>query len=156
MIRSGQTLSYYRDLLAACERHLRGMDAEDMAQSLGWAIRLLRYYRAVPDAAELVQQSNRPSAQPGTTPTRPIAPTIPSIGDTFAGKITAVDETVVLIGITGFAENQAIGVLKAEVIPDGRTDHYRIGNSARVEVIVVHTLKSGRVIVELKPGAKRS
>src|SRR5262245_4963828 len=50
VIRSGQTLNYYRDLLAASERRLRGMSAEEMAQTLGWAIRLLRYYRAVPDA----------------------------------------------------------------------------------------------------------
>jgi hypothetical protein len=32
---------------------------------------------------------------------------------------------------------------------------YREGNMARVEVTGVRTLKSGRTIVELKPGAKR-
>ncbi len=51
VIRSGRTLDYYRNLLTACERHLRGMPADEMAQTLGWAIRLLRYYKAVPDAA---------------------------------------------------------------------------------------------------------
>lgn len=37
----------------------------------------------------------------------------------------------------------------------GRTDRYREGNLARVEVTGMRTLKSGRVIVELKPGAKK-
>jgi hypothetical protein len=158
VIRSGQTLGYYRDLLAACERHLRGMPADDMAQTLGWAIRLLRYYRAVPDAATLIQQSqdSAPAAtqiQPAA-PARPIAPQLPDVGETFAGKITAVDESVVLVAIAGFGEDKAIGVLKAEAIEGGRTDRYRVGNSARVEVTGVRALRSGRTIVELQP-AKR-
>lgn len=54
VIRSRQTLDYYRALLEACERHLRGLSAEEAAQTLGWAIRLLRYYRAVPNAPRAV------------------------------------------------------------------------------------------------------
>lgn len=158
VIRSGQTLGYYRDLLAACERHLRGMPADEMAQTLGWAIRLLRYYRAVPDAAELMQQSQAPAspiaqAQPVETQ-KPTGPQIPAAGDTFAGKVVGVDETAVLIAVPGFGEDKAIGVLKAEAIDGGRTDRYRVGNAARVEVTGIRTLKSGRVLVELKPGAK--
>lgn len=52
VIRSRQTLDYYRNLQDACQRHLRGMAYEEMALTLGWALRLLRYYRAVPWAAE--------------------------------------------------------------------------------------------------------
>ena len=40
-------------------------------------------------------------------------------------------------------------------IPGERTERYREGNMARVEVMGLRTLKNGRVIVELKPGAKK-
>jgi len=46
VIRSNQTLDYYRNLQSACQRHLRGMAYEELALTLGWALRLLRYYRA--------------------------------------------------------------------------------------------------------------
>jgi hypothetical protein len=57
--------------------------------------------------------------------------------------------------VPGFGEDKAIGVLKAEAIAGGRTERYRVGNTARVEVTGTRTLKSGRTIVELKPGAKQ-
>lgn len=155
VIRSGQTLGYYRDLLVACERHLRGMQADEMAQTLGWAIRLLRYYRAVPDAAELLhKQVASPVAQAVTAQPK-AAEQLPAVGDTFIGKITAVDESAVLITIPGFTEDKAVGVMQAATIPGGRTERYREGNMARVEVMGLRTLKNGRVIVELKPGAKK-
>ena len=164
VIRSGQTLGYYRDLLAACERHLRGMQAEEMAQTLGWAIRLLRYYRAVPEAAEMLAAERRKggdsASQPAPTPTvaqpvRPAAAQLPAVGETFAGKVVGVDETAVLIAVPGFGEGKAIGVLKAAAIAGGRTARYRVGNAARVEVTGVRALTSGRAILELQPGAKQ-
>lgn len=155
VICSGQTLGYYRDLLVACERHLRGMQADEMAQTLGWAIRLLRYYRAVPDAAELLhKQIASPVAQAVAAQPK-AAEQLPAVGDTFVGKITAVDESAVLVTIPGFAEDKAVGVMQAATIPGGRTERYREGNMARVEVMGLRTLKNGRVIVELKPGAKK-
>lgn len=162
VIRSGQTLGYYRDLLSMCERYLGGMQADEMAQTLGWAIRLLRYYRAVPDAAELmIGQALSTASQSvaeqsrAVQPRPPAARQLPASGDTFAGKVAAVDESAVLVAIPGFGEDKAIGVLKAETIDGGNTGRYREGNNARVEVVGVRTLKSGRVIVELKPGAKK-
>lgn len=164
VIRSGQTLGYYRDLLTACERHLRGMQADEMAQTLGRAIRLLRYYRAVPNA-EVVRPESGTSRAPQreTAPDAPAkqveppktAPQLPAVGDTFAGKVAAVDESAVLVAIPGFPEDKAIGVMQAATIDGGNTGRYREGNPARVEVTSVRTLKSGRVIVELKPGAKK-
>lgn len=164
VIRSGQTLGYYRELLAASERHLRGLEFNEMAWTLGWAIRLLRYYRAVPDTA---RDSSSPNAAQATTvsvpPTRveqrvqavaPSKPQLPTVGDNFTGKITAVDESAVLIEIEGFLETQATGVLGADAIPDGRTSRYRAGNAARVEVTGVRTLKSGRTLIELKPAPR--
>jgi hypothetical protein len=90
-----------------------------------------------------------------TEPPKPAGPQLPAVGETFAGRVVAVDETAVLVAIAGFGDDKAIGVLKAESIEGGRTDRYRAGNMARVEVTGVRTLKSGRVIVELKPGAKK-
>lgn len=46
--------------------------------------------------------------------------------------------------------------MRADTIEGGNTGRYREGNNARVEVTAVRTLKSGRVIVELKPGRKSS
>ena len=162
VIRSGQTLDYYRDLLAACERHLHGMQADEMAQALGWAIRLLRYYRAVPDAADLIREqasstasqtaAERPKA---VEPPKPTAPQLPAVGDTVTWKIIAADESLVVLEVPGFSNDKTFGALKAENIEDGRTTRYKVGNTARVEVIDVRTLKSGRVRVELKPGAKK-
>ncbi len=53
VVRSGQTLNYYRDLQSACQRHLRPLqdDYQHMVLAFGWSLRLLRYYRAVPAAA---------------------------------------------------------------------------------------------------------
>lgn len=59
------------------------------------------------------------------------------------------------VAIPSFSDDTAVGVLKAEAIAGGRTERYRAGNMARVEVIGVRTLKSGRTIVELRPGAKK-
>jgi len=50
VIRSDQTLDYYRDLLRLSEHHLRNLSPEDMTATLAWAIRLLRYYKKVPEA----------------------------------------------------------------------------------------------------------
>ena len=50
VIRSNQTIGYYRDLLELSWRHLRNLPPEDMTATLAWAIRLLRYYEKVPEA----------------------------------------------------------------------------------------------------------
>jgi hypothetical protein len=168
VIRSGQTLRYYDELLAACERHLRPLQhkPEEMLHTLAWAIRLLRYYRAVPEAAQQLAAERRlaparveqPAARAeaaSPVPPAKAAPTLPAVGDTFAGNVIARDEEAVLIAIPGFGEEKAIGVMKAEAIEGGRTERYRVGNVARVEVTGVRTLKSGRTIVELRPATKK-
>ncbi|MBS1965903.1 MAG: hypothetical protein JST60_08840 [Chloroflexi bacterium SZAS-1] len=62
---------------------------------------------------------------------------------------------MIFVTIPGFTEDKAVGVMQAATIPGGRTERYREGNMARVEVMGLRTLKNGRVIVELKPGAKK-
>jgi hypothetical protein len=151
VIRSRQTVDYYKNLLEVSERHLEGMQYEEMVQTLGWALRLAPYYKTVPDTARELKSKIQAVAQERA---KPKAPTIPQIGEVFAGKVIDLDETVVLIEIPGFADDKATGVLKAEQISDGRTNRYKAGNSARVEVVGSRTLKSGRVILELKPAPK--
>jgi len=126
------------------------MEAGEIAQTLGWAIRLLRYYRAVPDAeivrpvggsrttgpqlSESAAPTQRADSEPRAAqaqPAHPAAPQLPAAGDTFAGKVIAVDETAVLVAIPGFVEDKATGVMKAEAIEGRRTDRYREGNMAR-------------------------
>ena len=53
MIRSKQTLDYYREIQGACDRHLRPLRSDDqrVLQTCAWSLRLLRYYKEVPDAA---------------------------------------------------------------------------------------------------------
>jgi hypothetical protein len=57
-----------------------------------------------------------------------------------------------LRAIPGFVEHKAIGVIRAEQLSGKR---FAKGNSARVEVIGVRALKSGRTIVELRPGKRQ-
>jgi hypothetical protein len=58
LVRSRRTLDYYRDLQEVCNMHLAQYrsDPDGMAQVLGWAVRLMRYY--------VVQGSPQPQRQP--------------------------------------------------------------------------------------------
>ncbi len=175
VIRSNQTIGYYRELLSASERHLRDMAPHQMVETLGWAIRLLRYYRAVPDAerSRVASPVGREPFPPRARTTPPVArqqpvrstqtiiaepapagPTVPAIGATFTGKVAAVDEQAVQVNVPGFDEEKVVGIMKADVVPGG-TAKYRAGNAARVEVIGVRTLKNGRTVIELKPAPKK-
>ena len=60
LVRSGRTLDYYREIHRVCDKYLRDYrdKPDEMAQILGWAIRLMRYY----------------AAEPGLTPPRPPRP----------------------------------------------------------------------------------
>ena len=165
VVRSGQTLGHYRELLAASERHLRGMPADQMAETLGWAIRLLRYHRAVPGAEIARPASNgrhagaaQPveSAQPlasmavGQAP-QLAGPRLPAVGDSFLGQVVAADASAVLVEVPGFGEEQAIGIIRAEQLGGKR---FAAGSAARVEVVGARLLRSGKTIVELRPSTK--
>lgn len=161
VIRSGRTLGYYRDLLAICQRHLRPLqgDYPQLLSTFAWSLRLLRYYRAVPWAGEekvaeqrgLAAVSAQPTAEPDR-PARPAAPVLPTLGDSFHGKVLDLDDDMVMVELPGFSDAQAIGVIKA---PASTRPKYRVGNTARVEVLGVRTLKSGRVVVDLKPAPQK-
>lgn len=167
VIRSRRTLGYYRDLLAACERHLRGLDAPTARYTLGWAIRLLRYYKAVPQSerpsfgriggvresepARNVEERTAPPVEQAPAPSKPVGPAIPEVGSVFTATISALDASAAVIAVPGCTAEQAIALLSADVA-DLRK--YRLGNPARVEVIALKTQRSGRVLVIVKPGPK--
>jgi len=165
VLRSGRTLGYYRDLQQACRRHLRPLqdDYNQLVLTFGWSLRLLRYYRVVPEAAREKAtrdprpaprataqpvQSTRParSKQPAQ-PTRPAGPTLPGVGDTITGKVLERDENVIIVAVPGFDDEEVFALLKVEPgVPK-----YRPGkDSARVEVTGIRRLKSGKTVVEVK------
>jgi hypothetical protein len=150
--RSSQTGRYYGKIEEACRRNLRGLPPRELAETLGWAIRLARYYRgpggilppAPPEADEEI-------AVPASAPPKPKAPELPAVGEIVTWEIIQVDESAVVVAVPGFAIEKAIGVIKAEALGGRR---YREGNAARAEVTGLRTLKSGRTIVELRPAKK--
>jgi hypothetical protein len=177
VIRSGRTLTYYRELLLACERHLRNMSAEDMAQTLGWAIRLLRYYKAVPDevstpaqrqtahsaaAKQAVPASTPKSAPVPETPVTPrIESRLPAVGERFRGEIDEIDDElgVVLLKLPASFDDATGATIPMSrdlrentlvvIPPQHKTGGgYRPGNTRWVEVIGVR--KQGRLL-EVKP-----
>ena len=169
VIRSRQTLDYYRAIQQACQRHLRPLqnDYQQMALTLGWALRLLRYYRAVPDAAreKIAQQRAAPLPQPPqqhsapssaqaqpATPSTPVeAPPHPTTEQqyptAFTGKVVDGDDNVFIIQVPGFSAGEAIAVLKIEPgVP-----RFRVGrDSARVEVTGIRKARSGKTILEVR------
>lgn len=62
LVRSGRTLGYYRDLRDVCSRHLRGFRSTtpesgwELVSILGWAARLMRYYRSPEGKTELASK----------------------------------------------------------------------------------------------------
>lgn len=160
VIRSGRTLNYYRDLQTICRRHLGPLqhDYANMVEAFAWSLRILRYYRAVPWAAD-EKAAERRDAQPEqrqevTTdrqkPPAPqkVEPQLPVSGSVFTSKVLDLDNEKVVIELPGFDVQQAIGLIKAPITARPK---YRVDNTARVEVLGVRTLKNGRTIVDLKP-----
>jgi len=70
VVRSGRTLEYYRAIRDACRRHLTPYqdNPKAMAEILGWAVRLMRYYavadRLGPMATPPRAAQRRPAARP--------------------------------------------------------------------------------------------
>jgi hypothetical protein len=174
VIRSNQTIGYYRDLLELSRRHLRNLPPEDMTATLAWAIRLLRYYEKVPeaerqgldiplavapsapqgDAARTSTGSVRSPEQSKSSRESSIHQKIPQKGEVFVGKVLEVGEDAVMIQVYDFDADQVVGVMRAETIAGNDTSRYQEGNNARVEVIDVRK-KNARTILELKPAPRK-
>jgi hypothetical protein len=161
VIRSRQTLDYYKDILTACDRHLRSLRGNDqrLLQTFAWSLRLLRYYKEVPDAAprRTVDTSAPPPAV--ATPAAPAAPakltgqSLLEVGATFYGKIIEVGKIGVLIEVPNYALDKVIGIIKTENLAGKR---YTAGkkNTANVEVIGSRSGDKGEIVLDLRPVQK--
>lgn len=84
LVRSGRTLDYYRSIQDVCRQHLgayrdaKGEQAQELAEILGWAVRLMRYHKGVgtsPTArptAQAPQSLTPPSAASQEAPRRDV------------------------------------------------------------------------------------
>lgn len=76
LVRTGRTLDYYRDLQDVCQqslgayRNAKDSKAQEMAEILGWAVRLMRYYKGagVAPSEQLSSKAPEPSASSASTP----------------------------------------------------------------------------------------
>jgi hypothetical protein len=53
---------------------------------------------------------------------------------------------------SGMTQAEYVGVIRPDTMVKNK---YKIGNSSRVEVVRVRTLKSGRVMVDVQPATHR-
>jgi len=75
VVRSGRTLDYYRAIRDVCRQHLKPYedDPKAMAQILGWAARLMRYYAVegkLGQQARPPRPAQRQAARPSTVGNR--------------------------------------------------------------------------------------
>ena len=68
VVRSGRTLDYYRAIRDACRRYLGPYkdDPKAMAQILGWAARLMRYYAVEDKLGRVVRRPPQKTPRPTT------------------------------------------------------------------------------------------
>ena len=79
VVRSGRTLDYYRQIEQVCRHHLSPYrdDPETMAHILGWAVRLMRYYRVAPNLPQ----------PPKVTPARRAPSAAPVVAERRRGRV---------------------------------------------------------------------
>jgi len=79
VVRSGRTLDYYRQIELVCRHHLSPYrdDPETMAHILGWAARLMRYYRVAPNLPQ----------PPKVTPARRAPSAAPVVAERRRGRV---------------------------------------------------------------------
>lgn len=75
LVRSGRTLDYYRDIRDVCHQHLaayrnaQGPRAKELAQILGWTVRLMRYHKVASGRGEAVPPRRPEPSQASMQPT---------------------------------------------------------------------------------------
>jgi CRISPR-associated protein Cmr6 len=108
----------------------------------------------VPAAALAPQGPAGPAPQPEPARENPRqAPQIPDVGAVFTGRIVRVDESAAQIEVPGFTPAQAVAALPADAADLRR---YRVGNAARVQVVERRELRSGRVVLTVRPAPRSS
>ncbi len=143
------------------------MDYDDLIQTLGWAIRLMRYYREFPDKApkrtvadsapaqqppDAAREKGSPAQSSAAAPAKPALAL--EVGSIFTGKVIEGDENYFVIEAPGHSKDKVIAVLKR----DASTPNFVVDKDmARVEVVGIREARGGRTILEVRraPKAKR-
>ena len=118
---SGKTTDYYRSIDKACSDCLKGFqgDASTLLQILGWASRLMRYYKEAGPIGEVVAPVVESARQVE------IAKAIGShefaIGQIVEAKVTAVKGNKVTYEILGTIRLTEKEPKKAQSLPEGQT-----------------------------------
>lgn len=95
VLRSKRTQDYYAYIRDAANSYLQGMEPTDLAQALGWGVRMMRYYRNLPDAmrkaspfgavqavkpgAQFQKSEPKPSSMPQFSPPAPKPASAPQV-----------------------------------------------------------------------------
>jgi hypothetical protein len=176
VVRSGRTLDYYRSIRSACNTHLKPYQNKPqvMAEILGWAVRLMRYYRVekwqtqsssrmtvTPTRQQQPPSSSAPVPPPMSSPLeKPSAlPPEPELdkpaseadikkGMYVQGQVKKVEDTRVVVDIMG----KEATLLHANIVPDKyrqRPDIY-FKPGAFVKVWVLGRNKKERLQVTMK------
>ena len=157
VIRSGRTLSYYRDLLQACKAYLKPLQNNyaEMLWTFGWSLRLLRYYRAVPAAVRNTVLAPRPTSHPAgrthfprgrtTSAPKPPEPPVDTPPPPLSSEELVPAETRSRGIITDVATPDDVGVLEDA---EGRTYRYSSAD-------VIGTPPGERALVLFRPEKRK-
>jgi hypothetical protein len=149
VVRSNRTRSYYVDLLDACQLHLANLDPAALSHALGWAVRLMRYYRNVQGALAQPTSFTPAPAPVRRQPAPPRKPEHPEPGQRFNNiRVVEVSDAGFFVELKLPEELNVIAAIRA-----GDADGKRYGRGAHLnaEVIEVKPRKGGGFIVYLRP-----
>ncbi|MBA3947476.1 MAG: hypothetical protein H0X37_23320 [Herpetosiphonaceae bacterium] len=158
VIRSNRTRDYYVAILDACRHHLEHLEPELLLPTVGWAVRLLRYYQNVPDALDTPSPFAPASSVPAkpqvppkaaTPAVQPAKPQLPEPGQRINNvRVDEVTPGGVFVALGLPEELQAIGAIRNQDLGGKR---YSRGNQLNVEVIEIRRRDDGSAILFLRP-----
>ncbi|MSP13165.1 MAG: S1 RNA-binding domain-containing protein [Chloroflexi bacterium] len=160
LARSQQTARYYADIRQACQRLKPIADAGEMAEILGWAVRLMRYYPRASQVAErpTTPPSHPPAATGQTTATTPAAPTAQvsrledlQVDMVLEGRVTGIQPFGAFVDI-GLGRGKE-GLVHISQLSERRVADVAsvvsAGQSVRVKVVKIEPQPGGRVRIGL-------
>lgn len=169
VVRSGRTQGYYRVIEDACRLHLRGLEPEPLVQALGWAVRLMRYYRNTPGALtrpglfgapEPAREPKTPEPEPKPSktpepPEPPEPPKAPEPGQRF-NNVSVIEAEAGVGIIVDLGLPDELSVIATVRAAELGGKQYTRGSRLNVEVIEVRARKSGGWIVFLRRVVKNA
>ncbi len=149
VVRSNQTIQYYRDILAACDQCLRDYEdkPEQMAQVFGWAVRLMRFYRVAPKHVKPAKRTAETSTVKELSNLKP--------GMILEGTVEGIRPFGAFVDI-GVGRNGLVHVSElAHGYVKNVSDVVNIGDRVRVKVLQVD-VKKNRISLSMKDVSQAS